>query len=176
MKTKVISVRNFASIKKMAQIVNPLVSKKRTIMKKIAALTAEIEGPEGLDIQIAGMEAGIKAKFLGLGTEQLVRKVVSPAVREDGTPILDAKTGKQLTKTTYEPTDVLKYDKEHNNYILTVTDEEGQSVVEDDDTSTIEVAKEEIQAQDYFIQQDAHEGVNNTLSGQENIEDNPFNI
>lgn len=175
MKTKVISVRDFASIKKMAQIVNPLVSKKRTIMKKIAALTAEIEGPEGLDIQIAGMEAGIKAKFLGLGTEQLVRKVVSPAVREDGTPILDAKTGKQLTKTTYEPTDVLKYDKEHNNYILTVTDEEGQSVVEDDDT-TIKVAKEEIQAQDYFIQQDAHEEANNTLSGQENIEDNPFNI
>lgn len=175
MKTKVISVRDFASIKKMAQIVNPLVSKKRTIMKKIAALTAEIEGPEGLDIQIAGMEAGIKAKFLGLGTEQLVRKVVSPAVREDGTPILDAKTGKQLTKTTYEPTDVLKYDKEHNNYILTVIDEEGQSIVEDDDT-TIEVAKEEIQAQDYFIQQDAHEEINNTLSGQENIEDNPFNI
>ena len=175
MKTKVISVRDFASIKKMAQIVNPLVSKKRTIMKKIAALTAEIEGPEGLDIQIAGMEAGIKAKFLGLGTEQLVRKVVSPAVREDGTPILDAKTGKQLTKTTYEPTDVLKYDKEHNNYILTVIDEEGQSIVEDDDT-TIEVAKEEIQAQDYFIQQDAHEKVKITLSGQENIEDNPFNI
>ena len=175
MKTKVISVRDFASIKKMAQIVNPLVSKKRTIMKKIATLTAEIEGPEGLDIQIAGMEAGIKAKFLGLGTEQLVRKVVSPAVREDGTPILDAKTGKQLTKTTYEPTDVLKYDKEHNNYILTVIDEEGQSIVEDDDT-TIEVAKEEIQAQDYFMQQDAHEEVNNTLSGQENIEDNPFNI
>lgn len=175
MKTKVISVREFASIKKMAQIVNPLVSKKKTIMKKIAALTAEIEGPEGLDIQIAGMEAGIKAKFLGLGTEQLVRKVVSPAVREDGTPILDAKTGKQLTKTTYEPTDVLKYDKEHNNYILTVIDEEDQSIVEDDDT-TIEVAKEEIQAQDYFIQQDAHEEVNNTLSGQENIEDNPFNI
>ena len=175
MKTKVISVRDFASIKKMAQIVNPLVSKKRTIMKKIAALTAEIEGPEGLDIQIAGMEAGIKAKFLGLGTEQLVRKVVSPAVREDGTPILDAKTGKQLTKTTYEPTDVLKYDKEHNNYILTVTDGEDQSVVEDDDTSTIEVAREEIQAQDYFIQQDAHgEGDINYSEG--NIEDNPFNI
>ena len=177
MKTKVISVREFASIKKMAQIVNPLVSKKRTIMKKIAALTAEIEGPEGLDIQIAGMEAGIKAKFLGLGTEQLVRKVVSPAIREDGTPILDAKTGKQLTKTTYEPTDVLKYDKEHNNYILTVTDKEGQSVVEDDDDDTsAEVAEKEIQAQDYFIQQDAHEEANNTLSGQENIEDNPFNI
>ena len=174
MKTKVISVRDFASIKKMAQIVNPLVSKKKTIMKKIAALTAEIEGPEGLDIQIAGMEAGIKAKFLGLGTEQLVRKVVSPAVREDGTPILDAKTGKQLTKTTYEPTDVLKYDKEHNNYILTVIDEEGQSIVEDDDTTT-EVAEEEIQAQDYFIQQDAHgEGDINYSEG--NIEDNPFNI
>lgn len=125
MKTKVISTRDFSAIKKMAQIVNPLVSKKNTILKKIAALTEEIEGPEGLDVQIAGMEAGIKAKFLGLGTEQLVKKVVTPAVREDGTPVLDAKTGKQLTKTTWEPLECIVYNEENNNYTLTV-DEEGE--------------------------------------------------
>ena len=124
MKTKVISTRDFAAIKKMAQIVNPLVSKKNNILKKIAALTEEIEGPDGLDVQIAGMEAGIKAKFLGLGTEQLVKKVVTPAVREDGTPVLDAKTGKQLTKTTYEPLACLVYNKADNNYTLTVAEEE----------------------------------------------------
>ena len=123
MKTKVISTRDFSAIKKMAQIVNPLVSKKNTILKKIAALTEEIEGPDGLNVQIAGMEAGIKAKFLGLGTEQLVKKVVTPAVREDGTPVLDAKTGKQLTKTTWEPLECLKYNEDNNNYILTVTEE-----------------------------------------------------
>ena len=124
MKTKVISTRDFSAIKKMAQIVNPLVSKKNTILKKIAALMEEIEGPDGLDVQIAGMEAGIKAKFLGLGTEQLVKKVVTPAVREDGTPVLDAKTGKQLTKTTYEPLACLVYNEADNNYTLTVAEEE----------------------------------------------------
>ena len=123
MKIKVISTRDFSSIKKMAQIVNPLVSKKNTILKKVAALMEEIEGPDGLDAQIAGMEAGIKAKFLGLGTEQLVKKVITPAVREDGTPVLDAKTGKQLTKTTYEPLECLVYNKADNNYTLTVVEE-----------------------------------------------------
>lgn len=124
MKTKVISHRDFSAVKKMAQIVNPLVSKKNSILKKVAALMKEIEGPEGLDVQIAGMESGIKTKFLGLGTEQLIRKVVTPAVREDGTPVLDAKTGKQLTKTTWEPLECLVYNEENNNYTLTVAEEE----------------------------------------------------
>lgn len=126
---KVISVRDLSAIKKMAQIVNPLVTKKANILKKIEALTEEIEGPSGLNVQISGMEAGIKAKFLGLGTEQLVKKVVTPAVREDGTPALDAKTGKQLTKTTWEPLPCLQYDAEKNNYILTTEDEPTEAVI-----------------------------------------------
>ena len=134
MKTKVISTRDFSAIKKMAQIVNPLVSKKNSILKKVAALMEEIEGPDGLDVQIAGMEAGIKAKFLGLGTEQLVKKVVTPAIREDGTPILDAKTGKQLTKTTWEPLPCLVYNEEKNNYTLTV--EESNNVEVPAETSS----------------------------------------
>lgn len=138
MKTKVISTRDFSAIKKMAQIVNPLVSKKNNILKKVAALMEEIEGPDGLDVQIAGMEAGIKAKFLGLGTEQLVKKVVTPAVREDGTPVLDAKTGKQLTKTTYEPLACLVYNEADNNYTLTVA-EEGDNTCKGLEESTPEL-------------------------------------
>ena len=152
MKTKVISHRDFSAIKKMAQIVNPLVSKKNSILKKVAALMEEIEGPEGLDVQIAGMEAGIKAKFLGLGTEQLVKKVVTPAVREDGTPVLDAKTGKQLTKTTYEPLACLVYNEADNNYTLTVA-EEGDN----DSEGLVEAAPE--------VEQPAEES-----------NDNPFNF
>ena len=146
MKTKVISVRDFASIKKMAQIVNPLVSKKRTIMKKIAVLKEEIEGPEGLNVQIAGMEAGIKARFLGLGTEQLVRKVVTPAVREDGTPVLDAKTGKQLTKTTWEPLECLVYNAEKNNYTLTIEEEASDSLNSETVVNDVETVPEEDQS------------------------------
>ena len=137
MKTKVISVRDWASIKKMAQIVNPLVSKKNNILKKIDTLMNEIEGPGGLNEQIAGMEAGIKARFLGLGTEQLVKKVTAPYVREDGTPVLDAKTGKQLTRTTYEPLECLVYDKENNNYVLTVVEEDDE-VVTNTETSNVD--------------------------------------
>ena len=146
MKTKVISTRDFSAIKKMAQIVNPLASKKNTILKKVAALMEEIEGPDGLDVQIAGMEAGIKAKFLGLGTEQLVKKVVTPAVREDGTPVLDAKTGKQLTKTTWEPLSCLVYNEANNNYTLTVG-EDGDGVTAETEvpaelSNDVEVAPE----------------------------------
>ena len=161
MKTKVISTRDFSAIKKMAQIVNPLVSKKNTILKKVAALMEEIEGPDGLDVQIAGMEAGIKAKFLGLGTEQLVKKVVTPAVREDGTPVLDAKTGKQLTKTTWEPLSCLVYNEANNNYTLTV-EEDGDSVA----------AETEVPAQ---IANDA-EVAPEVEHPVEESDDNPFNF
>lgn len=164
MKTKVISTRDFSALKKMAQIVNPLVSKKNSILKKIAALTEEIEGPEGLDAQIAGMEAGIKAKFLGLGTEQLVKKVITPAVREDGTPVLDAKTGKQLTKTTWEPLECLKYNEDNNNYILTVEEDEDK-VFDDCNTTTIE--NEPV---------DFVESSNGVEQSVEEIDDNPFNF
>ena len=146
MKTKVISTHDFSSIKKMAQIVNPLVSKKNNILKKIAALKEEIEGPEGLNVQIAGMEAGIKARFLGLGTEQLVRKVVTPAVREDGTPVLDAKTGKQLTKTTWEPLDCLVYNAEKNNYTLTIEEEASDSLNSETAVKDVETVPEEDQS------------------------------
>ena len=161
MKTKVISTRDFSAIKKMAQIVNPLVSKKNTILKKVAALMEEIEGPDGLNVQIAGMEAGIKAKFLGLGTEQLVKKVVTPAVREDGTPVLDAKTGKQLTKTTWEPLSCLVYNEANNNYTLTV-EEDGDGV-----TAETEVPAEI--ANDVEVAPEVEHPV-------EELDDNPFNF
>ena len=114
---KIISTRDFADIKRMAQIVNPKVSRKTTLLKQKAKIDTEIAE---LNEAISLLEGGIKCKFLGLGTEQLVKKVVSPATKEDGTPCIDAKTGKQLTKTTWEPLPCLVYNEEKNNYTLTV--------------------------------------------------------
>lgn len=119
MTTKVISTRDFADIKRMAQIVNPKVSRKTTLLKQKEKIDAELEE---LDEAISLLEGGIKCKFLGLGTEQLVKKVVAPAFKEDDTPALDAKTGKQLTKTTWEPLECLVHNEEKNNYTLTVED------------------------------------------------------
>lgn len=163
MKTKVITFREFAAVKKMAQIVNPLVTKKANIMKKVAALLEEVEGPAGLNVQIAGMEAGIKAKFFGLGTEQLVKKVVTPAVHEDGTPALDAKTGKQLTKTTWEPLPCVVFDEEKRTYTLTVEEDSEASETVTEDTAEYNNTEAE-KAQETFDAQDA-----DTLN-------NPFNM
>ena len=126
---KIISTRDFADIKRMAQIVNPKVSRKTTLLKQKAKIDAEIAE---LNEAISLLEGGIKCKFLGLGTEQLVKKVVSPAVREDGTPYIDTKTGKQLTKTTWEPLPCLVYNEEKNNYTLTV--EESNNIEVPDET------------------------------------------
>ena len=128
---KIISTRDFADIKRMAQIVNPKVSRKTTLLKQKDKIDTEIAE---LNKAIFLLESGIKCKFLGLGTEQLVKKVVSPAVREDGTPYIDAKTGKQLTKTTWEPLPCLVYNEEKNNYTLTV--EEGESIEVPAETSS----------------------------------------
>ena len=117
---KIISTRDFADIKRMAQIVNPKVSRKNTLLKQKAKIDAEIAE---LNEAISLLEGGIKCKFLGLGTEQLVKKVVSPATKEDGTPCIDAKTGKQLTKTTWEPLPCLVYNEEKNNYTLTADED-----------------------------------------------------
>jgi hypothetical protein len=163
MKTKVISTRDFAAIKKMAQIVNPLVAKKASIMKKVNALLEEVEGPEGLNTQIAGMEAGIKAKFLGLGTEQLVKKVVSPYVREDGTPVLDAKTGKQLTKTSWEALPCLVYNEEKNNYTL---------VVEDDTVANSESEEYPVDEETLKKEEEARDAISEEMANSEN----PFNM
>ena len=128
---KIISTRDFADIKRMAQIVNPKVSRKTTLLKQKDKIDTEIAE---LNKAIFLLESGIKCKFLGLGTEQLVKKVVSPAVREDGTPYIDAKTGKQLTKTTWEPLPCLVYNEEKNNYTLTV--EESNNVEVPAETSS----------------------------------------
>lgn len=170
MKTKVISTRDFAAIKKMAQIVNPLVAKKASIMKKVNALLEEVEGPEGLNIQIAGMEAGIKAKFLGLGTEQLVKKVVSPYVREDGTPVLDAKTGKQLTKTSWEALPCLVYNEEKNNYTLTVEDD----TVESDTVSSDNSESEEYPIDEEELKKEVE--ARDAIASEEVDSENPFNM
>lgn len=170
MKTKVISTRDFAAIKKMAQIVNPLVAKKASIMKKVNDLLEEVEGPEGLNIQIAGMEAGIKAKFLGLGTEQLVKKVVSPYVREDGTPVLDAKTGKQMTKTSWEALPCLVYNEEKNNYTLTVEDGEEENTATSE--NTVESEEYPVNAESLEEEAEAQDAITAEIADSEN----PFNM
>jgi len=108
---KIITTRQWATVKRMAQSVQPLVQRKQRLQSQIAGM---IEEYKSLDVQISGFEQGIKALCGGLGTEQLVCRVVTPLEgRFD-------KDGKQLRKVTYEPSSNVRYNAEANNYTILI--------------------------------------------------------
>lgn len=98
---KTISVRQFATIKRVAQNVNPLVIKKNKILSKIVDLKDECTA---LEAEIEGHEMGIKALTGGLTSEGLVVKRIEDTGKVD-------KDGKPIKKTVYEPSDKLVWDE-----------------------------------------------------------------
>lgn len=98
---KTISVRQFATIKRVAQNVNPLVIKKNKILSKIVDLKDECTA---LEAEIEGHEMGIKALTGGLTSESLVVKRIEDTGKVD-------KDGKPIKKTVYEPSDKLVWDE-----------------------------------------------------------------
>lgn len=98
---KTISVRQFATVKRVAQNVNPLVVKKNKILSKIVDLKDECTA---LEAEIEGHEMGIKALTGGLTSEDLVVKRIEDTGKVD-------KDGKPIKKTVYEPSDKLVWDE-----------------------------------------------------------------
>ena len=104
---KTISVRQMATIKRVAQNVNPLVVKKNKIAAKIDELNAEYNA---LTEEIEGHEMGIKAVTGGLVSEDLVVKKVEDTGKVD-------KDGKPIKVTKYEPKEgVVVFNEEANVY------------------------------------------------------------
>ena len=104
---KKISTRTFAAIKRVAQNVNPLVTKKNKNLEKMEKLNAE---NMELEQEILGHEAGIKALTGGYTSEDLVKKVVEVyKVDEDG---------KECKATKYVPTDLIEFNEEENCYYI----------------------------------------------------------
>lgn len=114
---KRISYRDFMAVKRTAQLCNPTIVKRDAVRKKIEALAQEYNN---YDAQVEALEAGIR-QMTGFRTEKLVKKVIEPAVNEDGTPKYD-KDGKPVKTTKYIPTDIVSYDKEHKQYVITLPD------------------------------------------------------
>lgn len=90
---KTISVRQFATIKRVAQNVNPLVVKKNKIAAKISELNEEYNA---INEEIEGHEMGIKALTGGLISEDLITKKVEDTGKVD-------KDGRPIKITKYEP-------------------------------------------------------------------------
>lgn len=105
------------AVKRTAQLCNPTIQARNSIRKKIEALATEYNN---YDAQVKSLEAGVR-QITGFSVEQLVQRVVEPAVNEDGTPKLD-KDGKPVKTTKYVPTSIVSYDKEHKQFVITTPD------------------------------------------------------
>lgn len=120
---KRISYSQFQSVKRVAQACDPLIVKKSKLKEKIEKLAAEYKD---YDMQIASLEAGIK-NVVGFRVEELVKKVIEPGVDQNGQP-------KKTTK--YLPTDIVSYDEEKKQFVISVPDENEIIDAEFEDTTT----------------------------------------
>lgn len=112
MNTRVLTVRQFAAIKRVAMNVNPLVVKKNKIAAKISELNKEYND---LTEEIQGYEMGVMKLTNGLMSEDIVTKKVEDTGKVD-------KDGKPIKKTVYEPKEgVLTFNAEANVYEFCVT-------------------------------------------------------
>lgn len=132
---KTLTVRQFATVKRVAQNVNPLVVKKSKIAAKIDELNAEFNA---LTEEIEGHEMGIKALTGGYISEDLVTKKVEETGKLD-------KDGRPIKITKYEPKDILVFNEETNVYEIHIEEPEVDEAAEElDDT----VALEEVETAD----------------------------
>lgn len=129
---KTLTVRQFATVKRVAQNVNPLVIKKNKIAAKISELNAEYN--ELVD-EIEGHEMGIKSLTGGFISENLVTKKVEDTGKFD-------KDGKPIKKTSYEPTSIVVFNAQTNMYEIHIAeapaiDETTPDINEVDDTEEV---------------------------------------
>ena len=118
---KTVTIRQFEAVKRVAQNVNPLVTKKAKIEAKITEL---LNDKDQLEQEIEGHEIGIKALTGGYTSEQLVVKKVETTdkVDKNGNPV-------KIVKYEFNPNRVF-FDKENNVYVIK---EEEESVKEETD-------------------------------------------
>jgi hypothetical protein len=107
---KRISYSQFQQVKSAAKMIDPLQRKMVPLKAKIAALVGELKGYQ---TQIDALEAGI-VSILGFHVADLVKKVIEPTGKTD------PKTGKPLTVTKYLPTDMVSYDEQKKQYVISV--------------------------------------------------------
>ena len=113
MEKKELSTRQWATIKRTAQNVLPLIEKRKKLEKYVAEL-------EATDAQIEGMEYGTKILTGGYTSEEIVKRVVSDYVDPTTGAVKTDKDGRALKITKYVPnTDVVEFDAQANVYYIT---------------------------------------------------------
>jgi hypothetical protein len=112
MEKKELSTRQWATIKRTAQNVFPLIEKRNKLQKYVEEL-------ETINAQIEGMEYGTKALTGGYTSEEIVKRVVSDYVDPTTGAVKTDKDGRALKITKYVPnTDVVEFDAQANIYYI----------------------------------------------------------
>jgi anthranilate/para-aminobenzoate synthase component I len=140
---KRISCSQFMIVKNVAKAIDPVVRQKATIQakinnieedykkkeeeemaklkqrleegkaKKLEALNAELQAKDG---QIEALESGV-VKIVGFHVTDLVKKVMEPNGKTDD-------KGNPVKVTKFLPTDMVSYDEQKKEYVITTADEE----------------------------------------------------
>lgn len=127
---KRITYQQFQSAKSVAKAIDPLQRKIEPLKEKIKAMVEECKGYQE---QVSALEAGI-VNILGFHVTDLVKKVIEP------TGAVDPKTGKPIKVTKYVPTDIVSYDEQHKQYVISIPD--APSVVEENEVTNNEMDSE----------------------------------
>lgn len=139
---KTLTVRQMATVKRVAQNVNPLVVKKNKIAAKIDELNAEYNA---LNEEIEGHEMGIKALTGGYVSEDLVVKKVEDTGKVD-------KDGKPIKVTKYEPREgVVTFNEEANVYELHFDEPIVDDVLPETVDATEKVSETEVAGADAVV-------------------------
>ena len=139
---RTLTIRQMATVKRVAQNVNPLVVKKNKIAAKIAELNAEYNA---LTEEIEGHEMGIKSLTGGYVSEDLVVKKVEDTGKVD-------KDGKPIKVTKYEPKDgVVVFNEEANVYELHLDEPSVDDVLPETVDATEKVSETEVAGADAVV-------------------------
>lgn len=118
---KRISYSQFQQVKSAAKMIDPNMRKIEALKKKIMPLVEEMKGYQ---TQINALEEGI-VKVIGFHVSELVKKVIEPTGATD-------KNGKPVMVTKYLPTDMVTYDEQKKQFVITFHDTE--TVIEETHT------------------------------------------
>lgn len=119
---KRISYSQFQSVKSVAKACDPLIVKKNKLKTKIDAICEEYNN---LSAQVSALEAGV-LQIIGFHVDDLVKKVIETS---------KDKNGKEVKITKYLPTEIVSYDKDSKQYIISVPDE---NLSESQETTEVE--------------------------------------
>lgn len=142
---KRISYNDFQSIRRVAQACAPIIATREKLSAKLQGMIQEYNNTVA---QIEALQAGVKQVY-GFPVEALVKKVIESGVDGNGKP-------KKTTK--YLPTEIVSYDEQHKQYVISVPDaassenketpkeevEENVTVLADDADNVIGTTTEEV--------------------------------